>query len=181
MSPDPTAHHRPSQPAVAPWVPAVLDRRLWWSGILFGVGVAAFVDEAVLHQLLHWHHFYDLASLRVGLVSDGLFHAFGWFAAVAGLFLLADVRRRGGPGVRRWWRAVAVGAGGFQLFDGIVNHKLFRVHQIRYEQLPVLDGRGPYTPIHDLVVYDIVWHVVAFALIAAGALAWRRGGRRAGR
>ena len=76
-----------------------LHRRLLLSGILFGVGVAAFVDEVVLHQLLHWHHFYDLSTAAVGLVSDGLFHAFGWFAAVAGLFLFADVRRRGGPGV----------------------------------------------------------------------------------
>ena len=30
-----------------------LHRRLLLSGILFGVGVAAFVDEVVLHQLLH--------------------------------------------------------------------------------------------------------------------------------
>ena len=30
-----------------------LHRRLLLSGILFGVGVAAFVDETVLHQLLH--------------------------------------------------------------------------------------------------------------------------------
>src|SRR3954468_5989346 len=29
------------------------------SGALAGVGLAAFVDEAVFHQLLHWHHFYD--------------------------------------------------------------------------------------------------------------------------
>ena len=88
-----------------------LHRRLLLSGILFGVGVAAFVDEVVLHQLLHWHHFYDLSTAAVGLVSDGLFHAFGWFAAVAGLFLFADVRRRGGPGVGRWWPAVLIGAG----------------------------------------------------------------------
>lgn len=68
-----------------------LDRRLLISGLLFGLGVAAFVDETVLHQLLHWHHFYDLSTTQVGLVSDGLFHAFGWFAAVAGLFIFAAV------------------------------------------------------------------------------------------
>lgn len=45
-----------------------LHRRLLLSGILFGVGVAAFVDEVVLHQLLHWHHFYDLSTAAVGLV-----------------------------------------------------------------------------------------------------------------
>jgi uncharacterized membrane protein len=58
-----------------------------WSGALVGVGVSAFVDETVFHQLLHWHHFYDKSTPDVGLVSDGLFHAFGWFAAVGGFFL----------------------------------------------------------------------------------------------
>ena len=38
------------------------SRRNLWSGILFGVGLVAFVDEAVFHQILHWHHFYDLAN-----------------------------------------------------------------------------------------------------------------------
>jgi hypothetical protein len=45
------------------------------SGLLLGVGVAAFVDETVFHQLLHWHHFYDKSTPAAGLVSDGIFHA----------------------------------------------------------------------------------------------------------
>lgn len=49
-----------------------------WSGILFGIGLVAFLDEAVFHQLLHWHHFYDRSTTEIGLVSDGLFHAFSW-------------------------------------------------------------------------------------------------------
>ena len=157
-----------------------LHRRLLLSGILFGVGVAAFVDEVVLHQLLHWHHFYDLSTAAVGLVSDGLFHAFGWFAAVAGLFLFADVRRRGGPGVGRWWPAVLIGAGAFQAWDGTVQHKLMRIHQIRYEVIPTeLQGTGPYAPVDDILVYDLVWMAIAIAFLMIGTLAWRRGSRRA--
>mgnify|MGYP000380231797 FL=1 len=157
-----------------------LHRRLLLSGILFGVGVAAFVDEVVLHQLLHWHHFYDLSTAAVGLVSDGLFHAFGWFAAVAGLFLFADVRRRGGPGVGRWWPAVLIGAGAFQAWDGTVQHKLMRIHQIRYEVIPTeLQGTGPYAPVDDILVYDLVWMAIAIAFLVIGTLAWRRGSRRA--
>lgn len=45
----------------------------FWSGILFGLGMIAFIDETVFHQLLHWHHFYDKSTTDVGLVSDGLF------------------------------------------------------------------------------------------------------------
>src|SRR2546423_12775832 len=77
---------------------SVFGRRNLLSGLLLGVGIAAFVDEAVFHQLLHWHHFYDRSTPAAGLVSDGLFYAFGWFATVAALFLLADLRRRRGGG-----------------------------------------------------------------------------------
>ena len=70
-------------------------KRTIWSGGLAGVGLVAFADETVFHQLLHWHHFYDKSTLAVGLVSDGLFHAGGFIAMVAGLFLLADALRRG--------------------------------------------------------------------------------------
>ncbi|MDD0164920.1 DUF2243 domain-containing protein, partial [Shigella flexneri] len=45
-------------------------QRNLWSGILFGLGVAAFIDEVVFHQLLAWHHFYDKSSMAIGLVSD---------------------------------------------------------------------------------------------------------------
>ena len=54
------------------------------SGVLTGVGVAAFLDEVVFHQLLQWHHLYDGSTPAIGLVSDGVFHAFGFFAVVGG-------------------------------------------------------------------------------------------------
>jgi uncharacterized membrane protein len=64
------------------------QKRTIWSGALAGIGLAAFIDETVFHQLLHWHHFYDKSALAADLVSDGIFHAFGFTAMVAGLFLL---------------------------------------------------------------------------------------------
>ncbi|GAA4048640.1 DUF2243 domain-containing protein [Agromyces indicus] len=126
------------------------------SGVLLGIGVAAFIDEAVFHQLLHWHHFYDRSTPDIGLVSDGIFHAFGWFATVGGLFLLADLSRRHSVQWMRWWGAVLLGSGGFQLFDGTVLHKALGVHQIRYGV--------------DLLPYDLVWNGVSVALIVVGAL-----------
>src|SRR3954464_2516640 len=93
------------------------------SGALLGVGIAAFVDEAVFHQLLHWHHFFDRSTPAAGLVSDGIFHAFGWFAPVSGLFLFADLRHRRAVHPARWWGGLLAGAGGFQLYDGTIQHK----------------------------------------------------------
>ena len=124
------------------------------SGVLLGVGIAAFIDEAVFHQLLHWHHFYDRSTTGVGLVSDGLFHALSFFATVAALFLFADLRRRNAFWLRRWLGGVLLGTGGFQLYDGLVQHKLMRLHQIRYHV--------------EIVPYDLVWNVIAAVILIAG-------------
>jgi uncharacterized membrane protein len=124
------------------------------AGVLLGLGTVAFVDETVFHQLLHWHHFYDRSTTEVGLVSDGLFHAFSWFATVASLFLVADLRRERAFWLRRFVAGWLTGAGFFQLYDGLVQHKLLGLHQIRYGV--------------DLLPYDLVWIVVATALLVAG-------------
>jgi uncharacterized membrane protein len=133
---------------------AEYSKRNLWSGILFGIGLIAFIDEAVFHQLLHWHHFYDRATPEIGLVSDGLFHALSWAATVGGLFLLADLRRRRAFWQTRWWGGVLLGAGAFQLYDGTIQHKLWGLHQIRY--------------VPDTLPYDLTWNVIAVVLIGVG-------------
>lgn len=138
-----------------------------WSGVLLGIGIAAFVDETVFHQLLHWHHFYDRGTPAAGLISDGIFHAFGWFATVAALFLFADLRRKHSLDRRRWGAGILLGAGVFQLYDGTVQHKLLGLHQIRYDV--------------DLLPYDIAWNVVAVLLAGAGAVLLIRRRRAPGR
>ena len=125
-----------------------------------GVGIAGFVDEAVFHQLLHWHHFYDRSTPSWALVSDGLFHAFSWFCMVGGLFLYADLRRR-----EQWsgiWHVTGLcfGLGGFQLYDGIVQHKWWHLHEIRYDV--------------GLLPYDLIWNVAAALVLVAGVVLLRR-------
>jgi uncharacterized membrane protein len=109
----------------------------------------------VFHQLLHWHHFYDRSTPAVGLVSDGLFHAFGWFAVVIGLVLVADLVRRTRLASMALTGGILVGAGAFQLYDGTVQHKLLRLHQIRYHV--------------DLLPYDWSWNILAVVVLAVGA------------
>ena len=129
------------------------------SGIFLGVGVAAFLDETVFHQLLHWHHFYDKSTPGVALVSDGLFHAFSWFATIAALFLFADLRRVRALHKRRWTAGIFLGAGSFQLYDGLVQHKLMRLHQIRYHV--------------DIIPYDLAWNSAAIIFLLLGAWLYR--------
>lgn len=138
-------------------------RRTWHgrnlvAGILLGLGTVAFIDEVVFHQLLHWHHFYDRSTSDVGLVSDGFFHAFSWFATVASLFMVASLRHERVFWVSAFAAGWLTGAGFFQLYDGLVQHKLMRLHQIRY-------GVDP-------VPYDVTWNVVAAVLLLAGIAWW---------
>ncbi|MFD4482159.1 DUF2243 domain-containing protein [Streptomyces sp. NPDC058471] len=146
-----TQHHERQREHHGP-----VKRRSLLSGAMVGVGIAAFVDEMVFHQLLHWHHFYDKASSEAGLVSDGIFHAFGWLAMVAGLFLYADLWRRGARHLTAWWSGLCLGLGGFQLYDGTFQHKALELHQIRYGV--------------ELAPYDWTWNVIAVLFLATGAL-----------
>jgi uncharacterized membrane protein len=139
------------------------DRRSAVAGVLMGVGLAAFLDEVVFHQLLHWHHFYDGAGASAALVSDGFFHAAGWIAVVAGLFTYADLQRRGDAVRRRVVGGVLAGWGGFQLYDGLVQHKLLGLHQIRYGV--------------DLLGYDVAWNTAGGIGLVAGLLLLRRSRR----
>lgn len=128
--------------------------RNFWSGLLFGVGLMAVVDEVVFHQLLQWHHFYDLSTTRIGILSDGLLNSFAWFAAIFSLFMLADLRRRNALWPLKWTGAVFLGAGTFQLFDGLVNHKILNVHQVKYGV--------------DLLPYDLTWNIAGAVLLLIG-------------
>ena len=135
-------------------------KRSLGAAVLVGVGVMAAVDEIIFHQLLQWHHFFDLSTPAVGIVSDGFLHAAELIVVVAGFFLLADLGRRGALATQ-WARAGGfIGLGGFQLFDGIVDHKVLRLHQIRYDV--------------DLLPYDLTWNLGGLALLLIGVWLWRR-------
>ena len=49
-----------------------------------------------------------------------------------------------------------LGAGGFQLYDGLIQHKLMRLHQIRYQV--------------DVIPYDVTWNVIAALMIGLGVV-----------
>ncbi len=129
-------------------------RRSLWVAALIGVGLMAAVDEIVFHQLLSWHHFYDRSTPDIALLSDGLLHATELVLIVGGFFLYADLRRRGTLAPAWAWAGGFLGAGAFQVFDGIVDHKLLRTHQVRYDV--------------ELLPYDLAWNIGGLILIAVG-------------
>lgn len=138
-------------------------RRSLWSAALAGAGIMAGIDEIIFHQLLQWHHFFDHATPAIGIVSDGLLHAAELLAIVIGAFLLIDLAQRRRLATHWAWAGLFFGMGGFQLFDGIVSHKLLRIHQIRYGV--------------DLFAYDLAWNLSALVLLLVGAWLYRRAKR----
>ncbi|MER7519109.1 DUF2243 domain-containing protein [Streptomyces sp. NPDC126499] len=136
-------------------------------GALIGAAVMAALDEIVFHQILGWHHFYDRSTPAVGLLSDGLLHSAELLGSVAGFFLFADLRRRGALSAGHAWAGFLIGAGTFQLFDGIVDHKLLRVHQIRYGV--------------EIAPYDWTWNISGAAVLLTGCALAVRTRQRAAR
>ncbi|MCW2675401.1 MAG: rane protein [Modestobacter sp.] len=141
--------------------PVPVDRRRsLLVGAMIGIAVMAAADTIVFHQLLSWHHFYDRSTRDMSLLSDGLLQTTYLALLVAGFFWFADLRRRRTLARRSAWAGFVLGLGAFQLFDGIVDHKLLKVHQIRYDV--------------DVLPYDLAWNGAAVALLVLGAvLAWR--------
>lgn len=142
-------------------VPTASDRQAGGSvlrtGVLLGVGTIGALDEIVLHQLVQWHHFYDHGDEFGRIVSDGLLHLFTLTMLLLGASRLWSTRRAIGAvlSARPLRAGLLLGMGGFQLFDGVVNHKVLRLHQIRAD-------------VDNVLPYDIAWNAIALLLLAAG-------------
>jgi uncharacterized membrane protein len=134
---------------------------LLWPGVLTGMGIAGTLDEVVLHQLLGWHHFYDRSTPTVGLVSDGLFHLVSTALLVIGVIQLVERRRTSPDPPRLALAGILLGAGGFNLYDGTIQHKLLALHQVRAN-----------TP--NNLPYDLAFLAIAAALFTAGVVLLRR-------
>lgn len=134
-------------------------------GGVAGVAAMGAVDEIAFHQLLQWHHFYAHASAYWQVFSDGLFHLFTASAFAAAVMLLWAQRCELATVVtgRPFWSGVLVGAGAFQLFDGLVNHKFLGLHQVR-------TGADPLWP------YDVGWIASGLVPLAVAAALRRREG-----
>ena len=139
-----------------------LRRQTLITGIVLGVGLVGSLDEIVLHQLLQWHNFYVHTTEEWRVFIDGLFHAFTSAMLFVGAMRLWSQRRRLNTLAdgRPLLAGILFGMGGFNLYDGIVQHKLMQLH-------PVREG------VESLLPDDLAFNGVALLLLIAGWLAWR--------
>jgi len=135
------------------------------TGAILGVGLVGTLDQVVLHELLQWHNLYIHTTEFWRTAIDGIFHL-----VMAGLLLLGAMRLWRGrhvthsPGQGRSLAAgILLGMGGFNLYDGTVQHKVLQLH-------PVREG------VENSLPYDLTFIGLAVLLLVVGLMLARRSG-----
>ena len=143
--------------------------------LLLGLGLGAFVDGIVLHQILQWHHMLTdtgehpagtVPGLEANTLADGLFHASTWIFVATGLALTVRSWQRGdlAPPWRAHLGLMLAGWGLFNLVEGLIDHQLLGIHHVRD------DLGGP-------LGWDLAFLASGVVFIAAGAALSRTGAR----
>ena len=110
------------------------------AGILIGIGMGGFVDGIVLHQLAQWHNMlsnvfppHTMEHMRINMTWDGLFHALTWIVTLVGILLLrsAAYARAAIPSLQAFMGQLIVGWGVFNLVEGIIDHQILGIHNVR--------------------------------------------------
>jgi uncharacterized membrane protein len=136
--------------------------------VLTGIGLGAFMDGIVFHQVLQWHHLVveyqdddTLPGLESNTFWDGVFHIACWVIVLVGvLWLRARGTEARALGPRRFAGLLLVGVGTFHVVDQIVFHVILQAHHIRM--------------VENYQVYDWSYFAVGLLLIAVGRALWRR-------
>ncbi|HYP47538.1 MAG TPA: DUF2243 domain-containing protein [Thermoleophilaceae bacterium] len=136
------------------------------AGIVLGIGLGAFVDGIIFHQVLRWHHFISdtagndtstVDGLNSNTLADGLFHVASWLILVAGLIMMWRSARAGEvPSGRVLAGSLLTGGALFNLFDAIASHWILGLHHIH---------EGSYETLSD-VIYFVVSLLIGLAGLA---------------
>lgn len=115
-------------------------RPLIIAGILLGLGQGGFFDGIVFHQLLQWHHMFSniestktIAGLELNTIGDGLFHVFDWLMTLMGIIVLWLAVKRDNVvlSTSTFIGSFAIGAGLFNVVEGILSHHLLQIHHVK--------------------------------------------------
>jgi uncharacterized membrane protein len=129
------------------------------TGIALGIGIMGFLDEVILHQLLQWHTFYWATDPHGRILSDGFFHVFSTLLLVWGSYRLWRTPQ---PWLRSQrqalYAAILIGAGGFNAYDGIVQHLLLHFHLVNEYVCPVVEVDNSITSCPQDIPSEVVFH-----------------------
>ncbi len=145
------------------------------TGISLGIGIIGFLDEAILHQVLQWHTFYWGTDERGRILSDGLFHIFSTLVLLWGVYRLWQ-SSSGRPGIRgnELSAAILLGAGGFNTFDGLVDHLVLHVHLVNERVCTTVDANNSIASCPQDIPYEAAFTAIGLVLLMTGIARWRR-------
>lgn len=110
------------------------------AGIVLGLGQGGFFDGIVFHQLLQWHHMFSsietdmtIAGMEINTFGDGIFHLLDWLLTLSGIFLLWQAGRQKtiSWSGRVLLGSILIGAGLFNLVEGILDHQILQIHHLK--------------------------------------------------
>jgi len=128
-----------------------------YGSFILGFGFMGALDGIIFHQLLQWHSVY-MATDRPGqIMSDGIFHFGVSIALVIGgiLLWLAGNPTSVEKGNRFVLGGFLMGAGIFNVVEGIINHHLLQIHRVK-----------PGDP--NAMMYDLSFLALGFILAVIG-------------
>jgi uncharacterized membrane protein len=144
------------------------------TGVFLGVGIIGFLDEAVFHQLLQWHTFYWNTNQHGRILSDGLFHVFSTLVLLGGTFRLWFGTL---PHPRPLLAGILIGAGGFNAYDGIVQHLLLHLHLVNERVCPAPERGNSILTCRADIPFEVAWIALGLLILWAGIALWRREAR----
>jgi uncharacterized membrane protein len=115
-------------------------RKVRHAAVLLGIGLGAFFDGIVLHQIAHWHQMLSarvppetVAAMQRNMTADGWFHLVAWVVTLAGVLVLWSAVRGAGrlPATRTLLGYMLAGWGAFNLVEGIIDHHILELHHVR--------------------------------------------------
>ena len=145
------------------------------AGVVLGVGMGAFIDGILLHQIAQWHNMgsaivppVTMDAMSRNMVWDGQFHLVSWFITLGGIIALWRDRGAAAPTMTTFAGQMIMGWGLFNLVEGVVDHHLLQIHHVRD------------LPFH-IPAYDFLFLAIAgVGFVAAGfALSRQRGTKSA--
>jgi uncharacterized membrane protein len=133
------------------------------AGVVLGVGMGAFIDGILLHQIAQWHNMgsaivppITMDAMSRNMMWDGQFHLLSWFITLGGIIALWRDRGLSAPTMTMFVGQMIMGWGLFNLVEGVVDHHLLQIHHVRD------------LPLH-IPAYDFLFLAVAgFGFVAAG-------------
>jgi len=115
------------------------SRPLITAGFVLGVGMGAFVDGILCHQILQIHQMLSniifpdtLVKADINMFWDGLFDAFAWTMTLVGIVLLWKAAKNANvPKLTQVLvGAMLVGMGMFNLIEGVIDHHILQLHHV---------------------------------------------------